>query len=435
MIEIKSPQINTEAIENKLIKEIEHLKTNKTNNNILEPIKFPLNIMESQIKYLQGFIDTAKSRSGVRDKLPDSFNKFPLIIFKPLGKFLLKILNFLFKDQREVNNNIIGALEESVKLNQMLLEEIKNNNLHSQNELSKMALNFDLLNCNLDEKNNQINDKFTHLEKKQEDLFYKTVYFQSDLTQQKTLLNWFVNQQSNHNIETENDNPHLLQNPEYKYLDSFYLALENKFRGLRKDIKNQQKQDYFALLKDLNIDVSNGEILDIGCGRGEWLELLQESGYKAQGIDLNDIMVQECQARGLDVVSQDGINYLQSRSNQSIKLITGFHLIEHLPFPILWQLLSESLRVLKSGGLVIFETPNPDNILVASRNFYIDPTHRNPLPSAMVKFLLESIGFVNVEIVNLHPISHQNIEGGELANRFNEYFYCSQDYAVIGYKP
>jgi O-antigen chain-terminating methyltransferase len=98
-------------------------------------------------------------------------------------------------------------------------------------------------------------------------------------------------------------------------------------------------------------------------------------------------------------------------------------------------LLDETVRVLKPGGLAIFETPNPQNVLVSSQTFYLDPTHRNPLPSSLMKFLAESQGLGFVKIMNLNPYPENvKLTGTELAERFSDYFYGSQDYAVLGYK-
>lgn len=117
--------------------------------------------------------------------------------------------------------------------------------------------------------------------------------------------------------------------------------------------------------------------------------------------------------------------------------MTGFHIIEHLPFDIIVKLLDETVRVLKPGGVAIFETPNPENVLVGSYTFYLDPTHRNPLPSAVIKFLSEARGLCRVEIVNLHPYPEAfKVEEADLevAKRFNEYFYGPRDYAMVGWK-
>ncbi len=139
----------------------------------------------------------------------------------------------------------------------------------------------------------------------------------------------------------------------------------------------------------------------------------------------------------MDVIAEDVFDYYKKVPDTSIGAVTAFHLIEHLPFSILIKFLDETIRVLKPDGLVILETPNPDNILVSTRNFYFDPTHLNPLPAPMMKFMLESRGFHQVEIRPLHPYPEEaKVSGGELdiVNRFNESFYGPQDYAIIGYK-
>ena len=91
-------------------------------------------------------------------------------------------------------------------------------------------------------------------------------------------------------------------------------------------------------------------------------------------------MVEECLNSGLNVVEQDAIEYLNLLEPESIGAITGFHIVKHLPFSTLVQLLDECLRMLTSGGIAIFETPIPENLMVGSYNFYTDPTHRNPMP-------------------------------------------------------
>jgi len=189
------------------------------------------------------------------------------------------------------------------------------------------------------------------------------------------------------------------------------------------------------LIEEAKVGTPESLILDIGCGRGEWLWLLREAGYTATGIDTNRVMLEECRARGLEVIEANVLAYLRTLPDASVGAVTGFHIIEHLPFPVLLKLLNETMRVLKSNGLAIFETPNPQNILVGSNNFYTDPTHLNPLPSLLTKFILENAGFVQVEVKNLNPYKDAfKVSGSELAERFNDYFYGPQDYAVIGHK-
>jgi SAM-dependent methyltransferase len=176
-------------------------------------------------------------------------------------------------------------------------------------------------------------------------------------------------------------------------------------------------------------------IVDLGCGRGEWLELLKEEGYGAVGIDTNTVLLDRCRARGLEVVESDALRYLRGLPDNSLSAITGFHIIEHLEIEVLMKLLDEIVRALHPGGMVIFETPNPENVLVGSNYFYFDPTHRNPLPSLLMNFLLTSRGLHRIEVINLHAWDQARISGKHaLTARFNELFYGPMDYAIAGWK-
>ena len=223
-------------------------------------------------------------------------------------------------------------------------------------------------------------------------------------------------------------------------LDSIYLSFEDIFRGNREDIK-QRLRVYLPLVKEAGVGASSMPILDVGCGRGEWLELLREENLKAGGMDINRSMLAECRNRGLEVMEGDVLAHLRSLPDASLGAITGFHLVEHLPFEALIAFLDETVRVLKPGGIAVFETPNPENLLVLSRFFYLDPTHHNPIPSHTLKFLVEARGLCRVEVLQLNPFDESfllradgNSVETELATRFNSYFYGPQDYAVVGRK-
>jgi SAM-dependent methyltransferase len=219
-------------------------------------------------------------------------------------------------------------------------------------------------------------------------------------------------------------------------LDALYVTFEDQFRGTRQDIKGRFAV-YLPLLKEAKLGTDRMPIVDLGCGRGEWLELLQEEGMQARGVDRNRILLAECRQRGLEVVESDVLAYLHSLPDACLGAVTGFHLLEHLPFEALIAVLDETVRVLKPGGAAIFETPNPENVLVGSYTFYLDPTHRNPLPGPMLQFLVEARGLCRVEVMKLHPQPEAlrvKEHGLEVAQRFNEYFYGPQDYAVIGWK-
>jgi 2-polyprenyl-3-methyl-5-hydroxy-6-metoxy-1,4-benzoquinol methylase len=219
--------------------------------------------------------------------------------------------------------------------------------------------------------------------------------------------------------------------------DAFYAALADEFRGSRQEIK-QRLSVYLPKLAAAGIGSESLPILDVGCGRGEWLELLREHQLHAVGIDLNRVVLAMCQERGLPVERAEAVEHLRSLPEASLGAVTAFHLIEHLALPQLLDLLDAARRALKPGGVAIFETPNPNNILVSSRNFYLDPSHRHPIPTMLGRFLAAAQGFERVEILELHPWPvEQRVDtsrAGDVAARFNECFYGPQDYAVIGWK-
>lgn len=214
-------------------------------------------------------------------------------------------------------------------------------------------------------------------------------------------------------------------------LDGFYASFEDQFRGTPEEVR-RRLQVYIPILKEQQI---TGDVLDLGCGRGEWLELLKSEGIEVQGLDRNRVFVEECRRAGLSVVEADALTYLRSLPDESLSAVTSFHLVEHLPFETLIKLLDEIVRTLRSGGLLILETPNPENLLVGSCNFYADPTHRHPIPSETLQFLLESRGLHETKVLKLRPRDEARIDGdSEIVRRFNDLLYCAPDYGIIATK-
>ena len=219
-------------------------------------------------------------------------------------------------------------------------------------------------------------------------------------------------------------------------LDLQYSFFGDRFRGTRKEIKKRLRV-YLPWIKESGAGTDDRPVIDAGCGRGEWLELLKEEGLTAKGVDLNRVLVERCQKQGLEAAEKDVVQDLAALPADTLGAVTAFHLIEHLHFSVLMRFVDEVVRVLKLGGLIIFETPNPENVRVGSYSFYFDPTHRKPLPSTVIKFLIESKGFSRVKVLPLNPVGEEEKVKGddsELARRFNKYFYGPRDYAVIGYK-
>ncbi len=222
-----------------------------------------------------------------------------------------------------------------------------------------------------------------------------------------------------------------MANEEEHLLDNLYASFEDQFRGSREEVTSRLRV-YLPVLKDAGV---KEDVLDIGCGRGEWLELLKSEGVRARGVDLNRVFVEQCRQSGLDVTEEDALAHLRGLPDQSLNAVTSFHLVEHLPLEKLIKMLDEIVRALRPGGLLILETPDPENFMVGSCNFYTDPTHRNPIPSPTLKFLLESRGLERVEVMKLRPWDAAKIEGdAEIVKRFNQYFYSAPDYGIIGWK-
>ena len=210
-------------------------------------------------------------------------------------------------------------------------------------------------------------------------------------------------------------------------IDSFYLELERCFRGPEEEILRRVRY-YLPMVSGFETRVP---ILDLGCGRGEWLAAATAEGLAASGVDLNPINVDYCRAKQLDVVQGDALTHLATIGDNSVGAVSAFQLVEHIPFPVLLRLTDEILRVLKPGGMLIYETPNPENLLVATHSFWIDPTHVRPLPPVLLEFLVMQAGFADVEVHRLHPGDRPATSDETLSRMLG----CARDYAVVARKP
>ena len=202
----------------------------------------------------------------------------------------------------------------------------------------------------------------------------------------------------------------------------FYSAFEARFRGTSELIKDRLKIYKNILLK------SDGAVLDLGCGRGEWLSLLRQWGINATGIDSDPEMIRICRDQNLKVIMDDIFVSLDRYEDNSIGVISAFHLIEHLPFKMVIQLLTSCKRILKAGGFIILETPNSENIIVGSSDFYLDPTHLRPLPAKLLNFAAEYYGFQDCTVLRINS----NIELPSLnLNIYNAFAGVGPDYVLI----
>ncbi len=189
----------------------------------------------------------------------------------------------------------------------------------------------------------------------------------------------------------------------------FYLDFENKFRGSRDQV-SEILSNYDGLIEHiLEID-QKPTLLDIGCGRGEWIHKCSGKGFKSCGIELNSEMVDICKSNGLNIIQGDAISVLRELPDNSFSLITCFHMVEHINFDSINEILLESKRILKEEGILVLETPSIDNLSISSRLFYIDPTHINPINSDLISFMLKRIGYdmVKVFYINGGPLQDED---------------------------
>ena len=188
---------------------------------------------------------------------------------------------------------------------------------------------------------------------------------------------------------------------------NFYLDFENKFRGKRETIK-EQFSSYDKLVEKVVENNSFNRFVDIGCGRGEWVEKWKDKVEDMIGIECDAKMLDVCRSNGLNVIEGNAIDVLSKFKDHSISLVTLFHVIEHLDHKKLIELLEQIERVLTTKGVLIMETPSIDNLIVSTKTFYLDHTHINHINPDGIKFSMEKLG--------LNFTKYFYIHGGDLQN-------------------
>jgi O-antigen chain-terminating methyltransferase len=206
-----------------------------------------------------------------------------------------------------------------------------------------------------------------------------------------------------------------------------WLKFAEKFRGSEEDIRARQSM-YVSRFR------GHAPVLDLGCGRGEMLQVFREASITARGIDSNDDSVALCQANGLDAEKADLFQYLADLPDGSLGGVICCQVAEHLPPARLPEMIRLAYAKLRAGGLIAIETPNPECLAIFATHFYIDPTHRHPLPPVLVSFYLEEAGFGLVEVERLSPAIESMPSLVELPEAFRDKFFGSLDYAAFGIK-
>ncbi|HYI95242.1 MAG TPA: class I SAM-dependent methyltransferase [Bryobacteraceae bacterium] len=206
-----------------------------------------------------------------------------------------------------------------------------------------------------------------------------------------------------------------------------YTRFADKFRG-SEDYVRQTQSFYVPYFKDCHA------VLDIGCGRGEFLEVMREAGIQTHGIDLDSSSVEECRNKGLSAEVADLFHYLSTETGEPFDGIFAAQLAEHLPPTLLPRMIKLCAARLKPGGVLALETPNPESLAIFATHFYIDPTHTRPIPPALMAFYFEEFGLGRIEVQRRFPAGDSMPEVKELPQAVQEKFFGSLDYAIIGRK-
>lgn len=209
--------------------------------------------------------------------------------------------------------------------------------------------------------------------------------------------------------------------------ENFYAYQQDRFRGSFDLIKNRQKQ-YIPYLKTIKNLSKLYPFLEVGFGRGEFLEILKETGIqKILGVEVNKMRVSQARTKGFEAKQADAIDFLL-RYDGKLSGISAFHLVEHISFEQIFDLLYAAYQKLEEGGLVIVETPNPENLQVGSWSFYIDHTHITKLPSGFLQSIFDYIGYSHIQIIYSSPLKIN------LKSEIQKMIYGPMDYAVVAYK-
>jgi 2-polyprenyl-3-methyl-5-hydroxy-6-metoxy-1,4-benzoquinol methylase len=206
-----------------------------------------------------------------------------------------------------------------------------------------------------------------------------------------------------------------------------YARFAEKFRGPEEYVKAGQQiyVPYFA---------GRRNVLDIGCGRGEFLEAMRSAGVGAKGIDLSEESVALCRSKGLDAETAGLFTYLENLAESSLDGIFCSQVVEHLPPERLPEMIRLAASRLERGGVIAIETPNPECLAIFATHFYLDPTHTRPVPSALLAFYLEEFGVGRIEVRKLAPAVESMPSLTRLPADFRDSFFGALDYAILGKK-
>jgi O-antigen chain-terminating methyltransferase len=466
MFEANNPEIDVDELMQKIREEVAKLKKDSKIQLVSTPKLFSFlkinngsSTMNANINHMEGLLTNAESRANSRTKWPDNLNRFPFNFSKGIQKLALKILNFIFKDQREVNFNVINALKESVALNRQLIAQIttlrsqlaqESHHLATMDSHMKelcerlgtvdssiqgidISFNTSISNwlTGIQERLDSVDNRVKGIDERVETVDHRIKEIDERVNTVDKLLS----------TKMVHDLPDFLEVTEESYInlaialskipteehykhdkkDLFYYLFENVF--YQSEIVKEKQKNYLNFInKNLSISYP---FLDAGCGRGEFIYNLTDSNIKCIGIDLNKLEIETLKKCGFNVYDAEILNFLENTNGRYCG-ISALQVVEHLSIEDINRFLILGFEKLVTDGVIIIETVNPHSLYALS-NFYQDSTHVKPLPPEMLKFLLEWHGFKAVKIIYSSLIP-------ESARIFPDPRMNYQDYAVIGYK-
>ncbi|MBW4609163.1 MAG: methyltransferase domain-containing protein [Hassallia sp. WJT32-NPBG1] len=457
MIEANNPEINVDELMNKIREEVANRHGQSQSTGITSNAEKAK--MTTTISHIEALLKNAESRAYIRTKWPDKLNRFPFNLTKKLQKLALKIINFLFKDQREVNLNLLQSLRQSVALNRQLIEEVTTLRAQMDERLSDVDSRAQAINeclSDVDSRAQAINERLSDVDSRAQtmDDNFNTIdtWISSWMTSIQEHLD-DVNSQVQGidkrlnavdellGTKVTQSLPEILEVTEESYINSAIalskIPIEEHYQHDKKDLfyylfENvfynsevvKEKQKFYLNFINRNIKESY-HFLDAGCGRGEFLQNLTAHEIKCVGIDLNKLEICTLKNSGFNAYESDIVDYLE-KTDEKFSGISALQVVEHLNIEYINIFLSLSFEKIVVDGVIIIETVNPHSLYGLS-NFYQDSTHVKPLPPELLKFLLEWHGFKSVKIIysSLIPKS---------ARMFKDKRMNYQDYAVIGYK-
>lgn len=452
--EIKDEEINVEEIMEKIRENIKKRKENDTyndgNSEEIERVFSEVSASRARNPQESGIVN---SSCDIRN------NNYSISSHRPfLGKFLIqgrklvhgevrRYVDPVFQKQSELNSNLAGLLSDtkeasdscSNKMEQLKeeIEELEDENRTLKSKIEQ--LNGEVKKLKVESKQLK-SEVISNIRNEVESVISAINLDLDNKAWLSRILESRIRQGSeNQVIESSEKEP-----SQEAGSDINYYVFEEKFRGSREHILQHQANfiDYFTGCTN---------VLDIGCGRGEFLELAKDRGITARGIDVDEDMINFCKSRGLDAELKDAIEALQEIEDKSLDGIFVSQVVEHLSPDYLINLLNLCNKKMKYGFYIIIETVNPLS-LFSLANFYIDLSHVKPVHPETLKFLVNTAGFRDVETRFLSPVPSEmklqklpNLDEQneiksmiEISNRnidmINNALYGAQDYAVIGKK-